>query len=126
MDPLRQPIGDSTRSATWLPEGIGLEERELDWLRNMGDWMITKKRYYGLALPIYECTECDGWEVIGSKEELQERAVGGLGRVRGSLAASAVGRRGARSRARHAAASRVVRPTSATRGSTPGSWRSRP
>jgi isoleucyl-tRNA synthetase len=62
---------------TWLPPGIGLEERELDWLRNMGDWMISKKRYYGLALPIWECTDCDGWEVIGSKEELRERAVAG-------------------------------------------------
>ena len=62
---------------TWLPDGIGLEERELDWLRNMGDWMISKKRYYGLALPIWECTDCDGWEVIGSKEELRDRAVAG-------------------------------------------------
>jgi isoleucyl-tRNA synthetase len=52
-------------------------ERELDWLRNMGDWMISKKRYYGLALPIWECTECEGWEVIGSKDELAERAVAG-------------------------------------------------
>ncbi|MGH2381305.1 MAG: isoleucine--tRNA ligase [Candidatus Limnocylindria bacterium] len=76
-DPLREPVGASTRSMTWLPEGIGLEERELDWLRNMGDWMISKKRYYGLALPIWECTDCDGWEVIGSKEELRERAVDG-------------------------------------------------
>jgi isoleucyl-tRNA synthetase len=77
MDPLREPISASTRSVTWLPDGIGLEERELDWLRNMGDWMISKKRYYGLALPIWECTSCDGWEVIGSKEELRERAVAG-------------------------------------------------
>jgi isoleucyl-tRNA synthetase len=77
MDPLREPISESTRSARWLPEGIGLEERELDWLRNMGDWMISKKRYYGLALPIWECEECDGWEVIGSKDELRERAVAG-------------------------------------------------
>ena len=77
MDPLREPISASTRSMTWLPDGIGLEERELDWLRNMGDWMISKKRYYGLALPIWECTDCDGWEVIGSKEELRERAVAG-------------------------------------------------
>ena len=57
----------STRDATWLPPGIGLEERELDWLRNMSDWMISKKRYYGLALPIWECTDCDAWEVIGRK-----------------------------------------------------------
>ena len=77
MDPLRAPISEATRSVTWLPEGIGLEERELDWLRNMSDWMISKKRYYGLALPIWECADCDGWEVIGSKEELQQRAVAG-------------------------------------------------
>jgi isoleucyl-tRNA synthetase len=77
MDRLREPISQSTRSARWLPEGIGLEERELDWLRNMGDWMISKKRYYGLALPIWECGECEAWEVIGSKEELRGRAVAG-------------------------------------------------
>jgi isoleucyl-tRNA synthetase len=77
MDPLREPISVSTRSMDWIPDGIGLEERELDWLRNMDDWMISKKRYYGLALPIWECTECDGWEVVGSKEELRERAVEG-------------------------------------------------
>jgi isoleucyl-tRNA synthetase len=77
MDPLREPISSSTRNARWLPEGIGLMERELDWLRNMGDWMISKKRYYGLALPIWECAECDGWEVVGSKDELRSRAVAG-------------------------------------------------
>ena len=77
MDPLRESISESTRAVQWIPDGIGLEERELDWLRNMSDWMISKKRYYGLALPIWECTECDGWEVIGSKEELRGRAVAG-------------------------------------------------
>jgi isoleucyl-tRNA synthetase len=77
MDPLREPVSRSTRDVTWLPPGIGLEERELDWLRNMGDWMISKKRYYGLALPIWECADCESWEVIGSKDELRERAVAG-------------------------------------------------
>ncbi len=77
MDPLREPISASTRSMTWLPPGIGLEERELDWLRNMDDWMISKKRYYGLALPIWECTACGGFEVIGSRDELRERAIAG-------------------------------------------------
>ncbi|HEX6140318.1 MAG TPA: isoleucine--tRNA ligase, partial [Candidatus Limnocylindria bacterium] len=77
MDPLRELLSDATRSVRWLPEGIGLEERELDWLRNMADWMISKKRYYGLALPIWECTECNAWEVIGSRDELQQRAVAG-------------------------------------------------
>ncbi len=77
MDPLREPISAVTREITWLPPGIGLEERELDWLRNMSDWMISKKRYYGLALPIWECLDCAVWEVIGSRDELEERAVAG-------------------------------------------------
>jgi isoleucyl-tRNA synthetase len=77
MEPLRAELSDATRRATWLPDGIGLEERELDWLRNMSDWMISKKRYYGLALPIWTCTECDAWEVIASRDDLQQRAVAG-------------------------------------------------
>jgi isoleucyl-tRNA synthetase len=77
MDPLREPISAVTRQISWLPPGIGLEERELDWLRNMGDWMISKKRYYGLALPFWQCTECDAWEVLGSRDELRERAAAG-------------------------------------------------
>ncbi len=77
MDPLREPIAQVTRQIAWLPEGVGLEERELDWLRNMGDWMISKKRYYGLALPIWVCGDCEAWEVIGGRDELQARAVSG-------------------------------------------------
>jgi isoleucyl-tRNA synthetase len=77
MDPLRGEISDVTREVDWLPEGIGLEERELDWLRNMRDWMISKKRYYGLALPFWVCEACGEWEVIGSKDELRERATAG-------------------------------------------------
>ena len=60
---------------SWHP-AFGLE-RELDWLRNMHDWMISKKRYWGLALPIWECHECGSFEVVGSKEELAQRAVSG-------------------------------------------------
>jgi len=69
---LRYQIMDSSLQTHWIPE-FGLK-RELDWLRNMDDWMISKKRYWGLALPIWEC-ECGWYDVIGSKEELRERAV---------------------------------------------------
>ncbi|MDQ3225454.1 MAG: isoleucine--tRNA ligase [Chloroflexota bacterium] len=75
MDDLRQPMMDATRQTTWYP-GFGLD-RELDWLRHMDDWMISKKRYWGLALPIYECPTCGNVDVIGSETELQERAVSG-------------------------------------------------
>jgi isoleucyl-tRNA synthetase len=75
MDQLRYEIMDIVRQITWIP-AFGLE-RELDWLRNMDDWMISKKRYWGLALPIYDCPQCGTFEVIGSEEELKERAVSG-------------------------------------------------
>jgi isoleucyl-tRNA synthetase len=75
MDPLREPMMAVTRKIRWLPE-FGLE-RELDWLRNMHDWMISKKRYWGLALPIWECRRCGSFEVIGGEEELRARAVEG-------------------------------------------------
>ncbi len=74
MDPLREPIMESARQVRWIPE-FGLE-RELDWLRNMADWCISKKRYWGLALPIFKC-ECGWFDVIGSREELQARCVEG-------------------------------------------------
>ncbi len=75
MDPLREPMKDVTRQVTWYPS-FG-EDRELDWLEHMDDWMISKKRYWGLALPIYECQSCGSVDVIGSKEELRERAISG-------------------------------------------------
>ena len=72
---LRYQIMDVVDQIRWIP-GFGYE-RELDWLLNMRDWMISKKRYYGLALPIYDCRECGTFDVIGGREELRERAVEG-------------------------------------------------
>ncbi|MCH7859601.1 MAG: isoleucine--tRNA ligase, partial [Candidatus Marinimicrobia bacterium] len=72
---LRHQIMEVAKQIHWMP-GFGLD-RELDWLKNMADWMISKKRYWGLALPIYECDACGALEVMGSKEELKERAVEG-------------------------------------------------
>ena len=43
----------------------------------MHDWMISKKRYWGLALPIYDCPACGRVDVIGGRDELRERAVEG-------------------------------------------------
>lgn len=67
----------------FVPESIGGKARELDWLRNMGDWMISKKRYWGLALPIWVDEETGDFEVIGSREELKQRAVEGWERFEG-------------------------------------------
>jgi isoleucyl-tRNA synthetase len=75
VDGMRERMMEITREIRWIPE-FG-EEREIDWLRNMGDWMISKKRYWGLALPIFECHACGTFDVIGSREELQQRAIEG-------------------------------------------------
>lgn len=73
---LRQRMIEVAKKINWLPE-FGLD-RELDWLKNMHDWLISKpNRYWGLALPIYECQNCHTFEVIGSKEDLKKRAVAG-------------------------------------------------
>ena len=75
MDDLREPMKEATRSITWAPS-FG-RDRELEWLDNMHDWMISKKRYWGLALPIYKCDCCGRVDVMGSEAELEERAVEG-------------------------------------------------
>ncbi len=72
---LREQMMDVAKKINWLPK-FGLD-RELDWLKNMHDWLISKERYWGLALPIWECTKCGNFEVIGSKDELKEKTVVG-------------------------------------------------
>jgi len=46
-------------------------KRMQDWLNNMGDWNISRKRYYGMPLPFYPCEHCGHLTVVGSKEELK-------------------------------------------------------
>jgi isoleucyl-tRNA synthetase len=74
---LRYQIMEVVDQIRWIP-AFGYE-RELDWLRNMHDWMISKKRYWGLALPIWICENpaCGHFHVVGSWAELEERAVEG-------------------------------------------------
>ena len=81
MEKLRDRLIEISKKINWIPS-FGLE-REIDWLQNMQDWLISKKRYWGLALPIFECDKCGNIEVIGSKEELEERAVEGLEQFKG-------------------------------------------
>ena len=78
---LRYQIMEVVDRIRWIPD-FGYD-RELDWLRNMHDWMISKKRYWGLALPIYDCAACGTVEVIGGRDELHERAVEGWDRFEG-------------------------------------------
>jgi isoleucyl-tRNA synthetase len=75
-DEIRQPMLDANATVEWTPDFYS--KRMDDWLRNMGDWNISRRRYFGLPLPFYPCGSCGKLTVIGSLEELRERATGGL------------------------------------------------
>jgi isoleucyl-tRNA synthetase len=72
---IRQPMLDGNATVEWTPPQY--KKRMDDWLRNMGDWNISRRRYFGLPLPFYEC-ECGHLNLIGSRAELEDRAVSGL------------------------------------------------
>jgi isoleucyl-tRNA synthetase len=74
-DEVRQALLDANASVRWTPPQYG--KRMDDWLRNLGDWNISRRRFYGLPLPFYPCA-CGHLNVIGSKAELAERAVEGF------------------------------------------------
>jgi len=71
----REQMIEVAKKINWMPKW-GLD-REMDWLKNMHDWLISKKRYWGLALPIWECESCNNFEVIGGAGELSEKMVEG-------------------------------------------------
>ena len=60
------------RKVRWYPEYGKIRQEE--WFKNMGDWLISRERYWGLPLPIWEC-ECGEIFVAGSLKELRERAI---------------------------------------------------
>ena len=67
-DDIRPKLINAAETVKWEPAFIG--KRMIDWLHNMGDWNISRKRFYGLPLPFYPCESCGKLTVIGSKEEL--------------------------------------------------------
>ena len=74
-DEIRGSMLEANATVQWTPDFYS--KRMDDWLRNMGDWNISRKRYFGLPLPFYPC-ECGHLNVVGSRAELEERATGGL------------------------------------------------
>ncbi len=75
VEEVRPKLLEENAKVEWTPEYMG--KRMDDWLRNMGDWNISRRRYYGLPLPFYPCS-CGHLNVIGSRAELEERAIEGI------------------------------------------------
>jgi len=70
---VRERMKREAATVRWMPEYGGSLMQ--NWLDNMGDWCISRRRFWGLPLPIYTCGSCNHRTVIGSKAELRERAL---------------------------------------------------
>ncbi len=63
----------NNNTVNWIPESIG-KGRFGNWLENIQDWAISRNRYWGTPLNIWECESCGHQECIGGREELAKRA----------------------------------------------------
>ncbi|MCM1268749.1 MAG: class I tRNA ligase family protein, partial [Bacteroidales bacterium] len=70
MTAVRDDLVRNNKTVNWIPESIG-EGRFGNWLENIQDWGISRNRYWGTPLNVWECGKCGHMEAIGSREELE-------------------------------------------------------
>ncbi len=71
MTAVKDDLIRNNNTINWIPESIG-KGRFGDWLENIQDWGISRNRYWGTPLNVWECESCGHMESIGSREELKK------------------------------------------------------
>ena len=71
MTAVRDDLVRNNKTVNWIPESIG-EGRFGNWLENIQDWGVSRNRYWGTPLNIWECEDCGHQEAIGSRKELED------------------------------------------------------
>ncbi len=69
MSELSAALVENNSRVSWVPENIK-EGRFGEWLRGAKDWAISRERYWGTPLPIWECEQCDARKILSSTKEL--------------------------------------------------------
>ncbi|MCR4782649.1 MAG: isoleucine--tRNA ligase [Lachnospiraceae bacterium] len=72
MTEVKDDLIKNNNTVNWIPESIGAG-RFGNWLENVQDWGISRNRYWGTPLNVWECEDCGHQEIIGSREELKEK-----------------------------------------------------